>query len=86
MIHRDSGPPITQTMTTFMDQHFNGGPPSPIFPMAESNLGPITYSPAKINSSPFDSGRPSYEGGLRPGTKIGDFTYAPYSGKHSRIH
>ena len=60
VIHRDMGPPITQTTTTFMDQNFNGGPSPSLFPMAESNIGPITYSPAKLNNSPFDSGRPSY--------------------------
>ena len=48
VIHRDMGPPITQTTTTFMDQNFNGHMPPPNYPMAESNTGPITYSPVKI--------------------------------------
>jgi hypothetical protein len=48
VIHRDIGPPISQTTTTFMDQNFNGPLLQPNYPMAESNTVPIKYSPVKI--------------------------------------
>lgn len=83
-IQRDIGPPITQTTTTFMDQNFNGPPPPPIYPMTESKISPISYSPIKINNNAFDSGRPSFEGGIKPGTKIGEYTYSPYQNRSSR--
>ena len=83
-IQRDSGPPLTQTTTTFMDPNFNGQPPSPIYPMTESHIGPMSYSQIKMNNNAYDSGRPSYEGGIKPGTKIGDFTYSPYQTRMNR--
>ena len=83
-IHRDSGPPVTQTTTTFVDKNVNGPPPPPIYPMSESNLSSRCYSPIKINSQVLDSGRPSFEHGIKPGTKIGDLTYSPYQGRTPR--
>ena len=85
-IHRDSGPPMTQTTTTFMDKNANVGPPSLGYPLADSNLSSRCYSPIKINSQALDSGRPSFEGGIRPGTRIGDHTYSPYQGTVSYTH
>jgi hypothetical protein len=49
--------------------------------MTESSIGPRSYSPIKLNNTIFDSGRPSFEGGIKPGTKIGDYTYSPYQTK-----
>lgn len=85
-IHRDSSSPLTQTTTTFMDKNANGPPPSPIYPLSESSLASRCYSPIKINSQAIDSARPSFDGGIKPGTKIGEHIYSPYLGKGSRIN
>lgn len=84
--HRQGGPPNTHTTATFMEQNSNGMPPSPIYPLGESNPASRCYSPIKINSQGFDGGRPSFDGGIRPGTKIGEYTYSPYQGKNSRLY
>lgn len=85
-IQREMGPPTTHTTTTFMEQNFNGPPPSPCYPLAESYLSPASYSPIKINNNNLDGGRPSYDGGIRPGTKIGEYIYSPYQGKNGSRH
>lgn len=68
-IQRENGPPVIQNTTAFME---NAQPQCQ--PMLPNNMN---YSPIKMESS-----RPSLEGGIKPGTKIGDYTYSPY---HSRI-
>jgi hypothetical protein len=45
-IQRDSGPPMTQTTTTFLDQNFPPRPPTTY----QMNNPSSTYSPLKINS------------------------------------
>lgn len=60
------GPPIIQT--TFAEQNFVSQP----LPMYHTNTNNNnSYSPLKINNDIFDSNRPSFESGIRPGTKIG---------------
>lgn len=85
-IHRDSGPPMTQTTTTFVDKNLNAPPPSQIYPLSESNLTSRCYSPIKINNQTMDSGRPSLEAVIKPGTIIGDQVYSPYHGRSSRLN
>jgi hypothetical protein len=60
-IQKDSGPPLTQTTTTFTDQNFASRP----FPFPNNNA---SFSPLKYNP---DSSRPSFEGGIKPLPKIG---------------
>lgn len=78
-IQRDSGPPITQTTTTFTDQNFPSRP-IPSYPLG----GGGTYSPIKFNSDIFDSNRPSFEGGVKPLPKINEYTYSPLQSRLSR--
>jgi hypothetical protein len=52
-IQKDSGPPLTQTTTTFTDQNFQPRPfPSYPNPNAVSSFSPIKYN--------LDSNRPSF--------------------------
>lgn len=81
-IQRDMGPPTTHTTTTFMEQNFNAPNAPPSYPLIESHLGPASYSPIKRNNNALDSGRPSFDGSIKPGTKIGDYVYSPYQGKN----
>lgn len=62
-IQKDSGPPLTQTTTTFTDQNFTPRP-FPSFPGTNSTLSGL--SPLKYNTE-----RPSFDGGIKPLPKIG---------------
>lgn len=73
-IQRDSGPPITQTTTTFTDQNFPQQRPYPSYPLSNTQN---SYSPIKFNNDIFESSRPSFEGGARQLPKIGEYTYSP---------
>ena len=84
IIHRETAPPLTQATTTFIDQNSTGVPPLLQYPMTESHRTPNSHSPIKFHGNNIDSGRPSFDGGIKPGTKIGDYVYSPYQGKMLR--
>jgi hypothetical protein len=61
-IQKDSGPPMTQTTTTFTDQNYPPPRPFPSYPITNSTIS--GFSPLKYNTE-----RPSFEN--KPIPKIG---------------
>ena len=87
-IQRDNAPPITQTTTTFMQPNYmpiNTYNPTSIYTQNNTYGNTMSHSPIKRNSDMIDSSRPSFQSNnIKPGTKIGEYTYMPYSSRVSR--